>query len=85
MLRPLAGFASLARIASPPGERAAIAFFGVRAVGSVYYLAYALNKGDFPAAPTLWAVAAFVILLSAALHGVTAFPVMRRLDDSRAS
>lgn len=85
VLRPLAGFISLAGIASPPGERAAIAFFGVRGVGSIYYLAYALNKGDFPAAPTLWAVTAFVILVSVVLHGVTAFPVMRRLDDSRAS
>jgi sodium/hydrogen antiporter len=85
VLRPLAGFVSLARIASPPGERAAIAFFGVRGVGSIYYLAYAINKGEFAAAPTLWAVIAFVILLSVVLHGVTAFPVMRRLDDSRAA
>ena len=84
-LRPLAGFVSLAGTSSAPGERAAIAFFGVRGIGSIYYLAYALNKGDFGAASTVWAVVAFVILLSVVLHGVTAFPVMRRLDDSRAA
>ena len=84
-LRPLAGFVSLARTSSVPGERAAIAFFGVRGIGSIYYLAHALNKGDFAAASTVWAVVAFVILLSVVLHGVTAFPIMRRLDDSRAA
>ncbi len=84
-LRPLAGFVSLARTSSGPGERAAIAFFGVRGIGSIYYLAHALNKSDFAAASTVWAVVAFVILLSVVLHGVTAFPVMRRLDDSRAA
>jgi NhaP-type Na+/H+ or K+/H+ antiporter len=84
-LRPLAGFVSLARTSSAPGERAAIAFFGVRGIGSIYYLAYALNKGDFAAASTVWAVVASVIRLSVVLHGVTAFTVLRRLDDWRAA
>ncbi|MDP9387109.1 MAG: cation:proton antiporter [Actinomycetota bacterium] len=83
VLRPLAGLVSLARTTTPPGERIAIAFFGVRGIGSIYYLAHALEEADFARAPTLWAVVAFVVLVSVVLHGVTAFPVMRRLDDRR--
>lgn len=83
VLRPLAGLVSLVRTTTPPGERIAIAFFGVRGIGSIYYLAHALEEADFARAPTLWAVVAFVVLVSVVLHGVTAFPVMRRLDDRR--
>ena len=46
-VRPLAAFLSLAKTSSAPGERAAIAFFGVRGIGSIYYLASALNEANF--------------------------------------
>ncbi|MDP8936307.1 MAG: cation:proton antiporter [Actinomycetota bacterium] len=83
VLRPLAGFVSLSGIGTAPGERMAIAFFGVRGIGSIYYLAHALNEADFTDGPQVWAVVAFVVLVSVVLHGVTALPVMRRLDDRR--
>lgn len=83
VVRPVAGLVSLARTGTPPGERTAIAFFGVRGVGSIYYLAHALNEADFADAPTMWAVVAFVILGSVVLHGMTASPVMQRLDEWR--
>lgn len=83
VLRPLAGFASLARTETTLRERTAVAFFGVRGIGSVYYLAHALEKAEFAEAATVWAVVAFVVLLSVVLHGITAFPIMRRLDDRR--
>lgn len=80
IVRPLAGYLSLVGFAAPAGERLAIAFFGIRGVGSVYYLAYGINHGEFhPAeAQILWAATAAVIALSILLHGVTATPVMRR-------
>ncbi|HEV2070537.1 MAG TPA: cation:proton antiporter [Acidimicrobiales bacterium] len=83
VVRPLAALASLARLGAPLGERTAIAFFGVRGIGSLYYLAYALERAQFADGRTLWAVVAFVVLVSVVLHGVTASPVMRRLDTSR--
>lgn len=83
LVRPLAGWAALLRTAMPPGERWAIAFFGIRGVGSVYYLAYAVNETEFRDADQLWAIAAFVILLSVVIHGISAAPVMRRLDAGR--
>ena len=83
VVRPVAGLLSMLRTSTPPGERTAIAFFGVRGIGSIYYLAYALEKADFADDQKLWAVVAFIVLVSVVLHGLTASPVIRRLDDWR--
>ncbi len=66
-----------------PRERAATAFFGVRGVGSIYYLAYASGHADFKDLPLLWSTVGFAITLSVILHGVTATPAMRWLDAER--
>jgi NhaP-type Na+/H+ or K+/H+ antiporter len=64
-------------------ERAATAFFGVRGVGSIYYLAYASGHADFADLPLLWSTVGLAITLSVILHGVTATPAMRWLDARR--
>ncbi|MEV7398513.1 cation:proton antiporter [Aeromicrobium sp. NPDC092404] len=64
-------------------ERAATAFFGVRGVGSIFYLAYAAGHADFDDLPLLWSTVGLAITLSVILHGVTATPAMRWLDAKR--
>ena len=81
VVRPVAGWLSLLRFHRPRGERAAIAFFGIRGVGSAYYLAYALNHATFEQAEELWAITALIVLLSVGLHGVATGPTMARLDE----
>lgn len=66
-----------------PRERAATAFFGVRGVGSIYYLAYATGHADFEDVSLLWSTVGLAITLSVVLHGVTATPAMRWLDAKR--
>ncbi|GAB1511710.1 cation:proton antiporter [Actinophytocola sp. KF-1] len=83
VVRPLASVAALAGSSAGPRERAAIAVFGVRGVGSVFYVAYGLQAGDFAAADQVWRVVALVIIGSIVLHGISATPVMRRLDRIR--
>ena len=65
-------------------ERAAISFFGIRGVGSLYCLSYASNEEEFPGKETLWALVAFVIVLSIIVHGISGAPVMGVLDRRRA-
>jgi NhaP-type Na+/H+ or K+/H+ antiporter len=65
---------------APLAERAAIAFFGVRGIGSVYYLAYAVNRERFAEAELLWAIVLAVIMLSILVHGITAPLTMRTLE-----
>ena len=64
-------------------ERAVIAFFGVRGVGSLYYVAYAVSEGSFPGEDGLWALVGLAVVGSILLHGVSATPVMTWLDRRR--
>jgi NhaP-type Na+/H+ or K+/H+ antiporter len=82
VIRPAAAMLSLHGSGVPMRQRAVIAAFGIRGMGSVYYLAYALNRQGIAEAPVLWALVALAIGLSVFLHGVTATPVMRHLDDA---
>jgi sodium/hydrogen antiporter len=66
-----------------PRERLVTAFFGVRGVGSIYYLAYATGQAHFPDQRLLWSTVAFTIVLSVLVHGVAATPVMRWLENVR--
>ncbi|QDY89469.1 sodium:proton antiporter [Arthrobacter sp. UKPF54-2] len=84
LVRPLAGWLGLARGKTGPRERIAISFFGIRGIGSLYYLAYALGQGNFGAqAEQLWAFVGLVVAMSIVLHGATTAPVMNRLDRLR--
>ncbi len=83
VVRPLAGWIGLTPGKTGPRERAVIAFFGVRGVGSLFYIAYALQHGDFPGAEQLWAVTGLVVVGSIVIHGVAATPVMDALDRRR--
>ena len=91
VVRPLSGWASLrlrARPADLPGglgrrETLATAFFGVRGIGSIYYLAFAAGEHAFAEERWLWSTIAFTILLSVMVHGTLATPVMRYLERRR--
>ncbi|HWG95309.1 MAG TPA: cation:proton antiporter [Mycobacteriales bacterium] len=83
VVRPVTGYVALLGSGGLRRERAAIAFFGVRGIGSLYYLAYALTHGDFDEQGALYGVVGLVVLGSVLLHGLTAGPVMSRLDRQR--
>lgn len=80
VVRPLAGLAGLAGLRAHWTEKLTLAFFGIRGVGSFYYLAYALNHASFANGDRLWAIVGLVSLLSILLHGLSVTPVMRALD-----
>ncbi len=84
IVRPLAGFLGLLGGETGIREKVALAFFGVRGIGSLYYLGYGLSNGEFDAeANEVWGFVGLVVALSVVLHGVTATPVMMALDRVR--
>ncbi|RNI28635.1 cation:proton antiporter [Rufibacter latericius] len=83
VVRPLAGYIGLLGVPVKTREKWAISFFGIRGIGSVFYLAFALGEADFANPEEIWAVAGFTILLSVFLHGVLATPIMQYLDRVR--
>lgn len=83
LVRPVAGVIGLTGVAMPLGEKLAIGFFGIRGMGSIYYIAYALNAAEFDVPNALWAVTGLIVLLSILVHGTTVTPIMRRIDRRR--
>jgi NhaP-type Na+/H+ or K+/H+ antiporter len=84
LVRPLAGWVGLLGGKTGPRERVALSFFGIRGIGSLYYLSYALGKGQFAGqADWLWAFVGLVVALSIVIHGATTSPLMNRLDRLR--
>ena len=84
ILRPLAGLVGLlgtSRLSFR--DRLIASFFGIRGIGCLYYLAYALQNGPFLQAELLWATCAFTVVLSVFTHGITAAPVMQFRERRR--
>lgn len=78
--RPAACWVSLRSGRTDPLERRLIGFFGIRGVGSFYYVAYAANSVDVRHLDRVWAAVTTTVLLSIVVHGVLATPAMRHLD-----
>jgi len=80
VIRPAIGWFTLINIERPALERFVIAFFGIRGLGSVYYLAFALNHGSFSQQQVLWETVGLIVLGSIFIHGLSVTPVMQRLN-----
>lgn len=86
LLRPAAALLALAGGRTGPRERLALAFFGMRGLSSLYYLAFAVARVDVGIDPArLWALVALVVLISVTVHGVTAGWAVAALDSIRRS
>jgi NhaP-type Na+/H+ or K+/H+ antiporter len=83
VIRPVSGLIGLLGFRADWDEKLTLAFFGIRGVGSFYYVAYGLNHMEVAGRERLWAVVGLIVLISILLHGLTVTPVMRGLDQSR--
>lgn len=72
VLRPCTAWFALARIMPKSRQRAVVSFYGVRGIGSIYYLSYAGSHMDLINEAELWATVVFTITLSTMVHGFTA-------------
>lgn len=77
VVRPLSVLLVVRRSEMPPSQRRLVAWFGIRGVGTLFYLAFALNHGVTGAlAETLIAAALWCVAISIVLHGISATPLM---------
>ena len=82
--RPLAVFTTTRGMALTASQRRLAAWFGIRGVGSMYYLAFAVAHGV--SGPELKPVADAVLVtvaLSVLMHGSSATPIMRLYRRAR--
>lgn len=79
VVRPLAVIVALLPSGLPWRERAFIAWFGIRGIGSIYYLGFAFTVLTPADARPLFSVVAVTIGLSVVLHGLSSSPLTRML------
>ena len=79
LIRPIGGFIALSGLNLPRTEKYAISALGIRGIGTLYYLSYALNQGFFAEDDTLklWIVCSIVILASIFIHGLSATRLLK--------
>ncbi len=82
VIRPVTGLIAEWKSPLPWPGTFAIAFLGVRGMGSIYYLAYGQNNGTFAPLDLLWATVTFTILVSIVIHGITAGPIIQWAERS---
>jgi len=65
-------------------QRAFIAWFGIRGIGSIYYLMYAITHGvSEPTAGLLTGLTLAVVTTSVVVHGISVTPLMRSYSDAQ--
>jgi NhaP-type Na+/H+ or K+/H+ antiporter len=63
-------------------QRWLIGWFGIRGIGSFYYLFYALNHDLLPSVATLCAdLTLSVVAMSILLHGISTQPMLARYEQ----
>jgi NhaP-type Na+/H+ or K+/H+ antiporter len=82
VVRPLAGLIGLIGTGRPSAERGLIAFYGVRGVGSIYYVGYAAAHMEFIDEGPIWALVVFTVFASTVVHGLTAPGAVRRFAEA---
>ena len=81
VVRPLVGWGSLAGTDLKGGARAVVGIYGVRGIGSIYYLGFATSHLEFLNEGQLWATIAFTIFASTIVHGLTAGAAVEHVEQ----
>jgi len=77
LVRPVSCWLGLLGTDLDRRQRLVTASFGIRGVGSVYYLAHAAVEAEVPELDRLWALTIFIICLSLVVHGTLAHQAVR--------
>jgi len=83
-IRPAAVELALLGSRAKPLERRMMSWFGIRGIGTVYYLAYALENGRSEDIAPLAPYALAVVTASVFVHGMSAMPLMKSYRRARA-
>jgi NhaP-type Na+/H+ or K+/H+ antiporter len=76
LVRPVSVELSLLGSSATPTQRRLMSWFGIRGIGSFYYLAFALEHGPTDDVLPLMPLTLAVVTASVVIHGVSATPLM---------
>jgi sodium/hydrogen antiporter len=70
ILRPTSGILSLIGTKTSFKERFIISFFGIKGIGSLFYLSFAMLHQTFADEKKLWTILSLTVLTSIVIHGI---------------
>lgn len=83
VVRPASVMLGMFRSPSSQGQRWLIGWFGIRGVGSLYYLTYAINHGLAPdIANALVSITIATVVASIVMHGISVTPMMAAYEKA---
>jgi NhaP-type Na+/H+ or K+/H+ antiporter len=86
VIRPLSVRLLMGRNWASPAQRTLIGWFGIRGIGSLYYLSYALNHGLTEGSlKDSVDITLTVVTVSILLHGISTQPLLDRYERKHAS
>jgi NhaP-type Na+/H+ or K+/H+ antiporter len=83
IIRPGVAWVSLAGSSFKRRQRLVVSFYGIRGIGSVYYLAYSGHHMQLVNEHELWATVCFTIVVSTIVHGLTAGLAVERVTNKQ--
>ena len=85
VIRPLAVYIGLVGTRVRGAQRNLMGWFGIRGIGSLYYLLYAINHHiERALAQQLLSITLAVVVASVVAHGVSVTPLMKRYEARKA-
>ena len=86
VIRPVSVAVGLLGTGVKGSQRRLMAWFGIRGIGSLYYLLYAISHEIQPAlAQRLLSITLAVVVASVFAHGISVTPLMKRYEKRKAS
>lgn len=85
VLRPVFGYLAMLTTNFSTAKKWAISFFGVRGIGSFFYLSFALLNGSFTEFTQLFGIVSYVVLFSIVIHGLTSLRVIEYFNRQSAT
>lgn len=80
VIRPLSGWLALYKTDLSSFQKFTLSFYGIRGVGSIFYLMYAFEQTEFPNTHELIQLSAAIIVLSIFIHGLSSFILQKKLE-----
>ncbi len=85
VIRPLAALVFLIKTPTGKVQRLMMGWFGIRGIGSLYYLSYALNHGLNDKIADTVGITLSVVALSILIHGISSQPILNYYERLIAS
>jgi len=84
VVRPIAVLGGMVGLRAPAAQVVLLSWFGIRGIGSLYYLAFAITHGfGGPEAETVRTVTLVTVASSIVVHGISVTPLMERYEGWR--